>query len=310
MYCQNCGKELRNSINFCPACGNKIVHDGQTKTLSPKEINIETLNNTSQNSTVPDNKPNKKNGVSSFKGIIIFVVLLVAIALSVFIICYFRSKSNDSGTPSYPDINSSEQQIIGQSVVFGKFEQDGDLSNGQEDLKWIVLCKNNNKYLLLCSNVIYCGYYSDETTGNNWENCLARKWLNTDFLMTSFTNDERRNISQEIIYAEFWNNREEFKNTEEVFILSLNEINYYSSLLELKLYICEPSKYAAQISDSFIHNSDSYLTEYNGMAEFWLRTTGTAPSYDGPRGAMAIQGYGDMNSGIRPAIWVNSSYFD
>ena len=311
MYCQNCGKELRNKINYCPACGNKIVQGGYPKAVCSEVLNSETTDNKYNNSTVLDiGRKGKKHRSHSFKIIITIVFLFVVVAISIFIMFYIHSRLNGSETRSDRDIKTSEEQIIGQSIVFGRFEQDGDLSNGQENLNWIIVCKEDDMYLLLCSKVIYCGYYSDETTGNNWENCLANKWLNTDFLMNSFTNEEKINISQGTIHAEFWNNKEDYYNTEKVFIFSLNEINYFSSLLDQQLYICEPTKYATQKSNSFVHNSESYLTEYNGMAEFWLRTSGTAPSYDGPRGAMGIQGYGDINSGIRPAIWVNSSFFD
>lgn len=312
MYCQNCGKELRSNINYCPACGKKINNNEQTKTDCKEQINSEITSNNNQGSTVLGKKQNdRKNRLSSFKVILIIVVLLITVVLSVYIINLIMSRSKDSKQPfSDSDIKNDKQQGIGQIVEFGKFEQDGNLSNGQEKLKWIVLCEENDKYLLLCSNVIYCGYYSDETTGNDWENCLVNKWLNTDFLIASFTNEEKNNITHETIHSEFLNIQEDYNNNEDIFILSHDEINCFSSLLGLQLYICEPSKYATQKSDSFVHNSDTYLTEFNGMAEFWLRTSGTAPSYDGPRGGMYIQGYGDINSGIRPAIWVNSSYFD
>ena len=53
--------------------------------------------------------------------------------------------------------------IVDTGVFFGKYEQDGDLSNGPEDIEWIVLDidKKNNEALLLSKYVIDVKPYLD-----------------------------------------------------------------------------------------------------------------------------------------------------
>lgn len=58
---------------------------------------------------------------------------------------------------------SPGSMLLSTGVFFGKYEQDGDLSNGPEDIEWIVLDidKKNNEALLLSKYVIDVKSYLD-----------------------------------------------------------------------------------------------------------------------------------------------------
>ncbi len=38
---------------------------------------------------------------------------------------------------------------VGDVIYFGSYEQDNNLSNGKEEIEWIVLAKENRKALLI-----------------------------------------------------------------------------------------------------------------------------------------------------------------
>ena len=87
----------------------------------------------------------------------------------------------------YPDTATIDDF---DTVRFGKYEQDGDESNGKEDIEWIIIDKNNgnakmiSKYIL--DNIIY-----DEKS-YKWENSNLRHWLNNTFYEEAF--DKKNSI--------------------------------------------------------------------------------------------------------------------
>jgi hypothetical protein len=78
----------------------------------------------------------------------------------------------------------------GGYVTFGSYEQDNDLSNGKEDIEWLVLARENNKALLISRYSLDNQPYSEHTEEVPWENCSLRKWLNDNFLNEAFSSDE------------------------------------------------------------------------------------------------------------------------
>ena len=82
----------------------------------------------------------------------------------------------------------------GDVVVFGRYEQDNDLSNGQEPIEWIVLGVQDGKALLLSKyGLLAMGYHNtwDDCT---WETCSLRAWLNGTFLDYAFSAEEQSAI--------------------------------------------------------------------------------------------------------------------
>ena len=56
-------------------------------------------------------------------------------------------------------LNSTKKDLIenaqvGDVVFYGKYEQDGDLTNGDELIEWIVISKNGEDLLLLSKNIL------------------------------------------------------------------------------------------------------------------------------------------------------------
>ena len=82
----------------------------------------------------------------------------------------------------------------GDTVYFGKYEQDGNTKNGKEKIEWQVLEKKGNKALLISKKVLDVQPYNKEKKDITWEKCTLRKWLNKDFIKESFNSKESKKI--------------------------------------------------------------------------------------------------------------------
>ena len=88
---------------------------------------------------------------------------------------------------------------VGDTVYFGAYEQDGDPSNGKEEISWTVHSIENGKALLLSDVCLYSMPYNASGTDNSWTNSDLRKWLNGEFYQSAFSSAERGVICDEEI---------------------------------------------------------------------------------------------------------------
>ena len=97
---------------------------------------------------------------------------------------------------------------VGDEITFGSYEQDGDTSNGEEAIEWIVVKEEDGKKLLLSKYVLmdtqldysedlfvedivmsdYTTYVS--TFYVDWDEMPIRSYLNGEFLESAFSADE------------------------------------------------------------------------------------------------------------------------
>ncbi len=84
---------------------------------------------------------------------------------------------------------------IGDVVTFGAFEQDNNEDNGKESIEWYVIAKENGQYLLLSKYILDACSYNGIDESTSWELCSIRKWLNVDFLNSSFSDKEKEYIT-------------------------------------------------------------------------------------------------------------------
>lgn len=87
---------------------------------------------------------------------------------------------------------------VGDTVVLGSYEQDGDASNGAEPLEWTVLEVKEDRMLVIASKVVD-GYMFHEKYGIydgslSWENCDLRTWLKETFTAEAFSEGEAERI--------------------------------------------------------------------------------------------------------------------
>lgn len=222
---------------------------------------------------------------------------------------------------------------IGGYVIFGTYEQDGDLSNGPEPIEWEVLDINENGMLLVSKYVLDCVKYNTETADVTWETCTLRSWMNSDFYTVAFDAGEQARINTTYIV----NNDNSYYGTEggndtydKVFCLSLDEIIKYYQFsnwgVENRLGCCqrlitEATPYVLSIGlyQSQITNDDynSWMSEYGYSADvvgkegtcWWLRSPGEDSSLACDvdtvgKAGVDCNGIVELISGVRPALYV------
>ncbi len=159
---------------------------------------------------------------------------------------------------------------VGDTILLGSYEQDNDLSNGKEDIEWIVLAKEENKALIISKYALDCQPYNTSWSGVTWETCSLRAWLNETFLNAAFGLEEQNYITESIVTADrnpSYNTSPGNNTTDKVFLLSITEANkYFHSNIERR---CAPTDYAIAQG---AYTNNSYSTEGRDTCWWWLRS--------------------------------------
>ena len=200
---------------------------------------------------------------------------------------------------------------VGDCVVLGKYEQDGDINNGAEPIEWLVLAVENNSALLLSKYALDSVQYDQTKEGQTWEKCYLRKWLNTDFINLAFISTERKFIKQTLVDNKKMTAKDPHTGTQwvpsdakggnntkdYVYILSGDEID---ELLDTEIARqCKATLYVEQ--------QGALLSTVNSNVWWWLRSPKSV------FGAYLVNSMGkyenyeqNMTVGftVRPAMWV------
>jgi len=188
-----------------------------------------------------------------------------------------------------------------QVVQFGSFEQDNNIYNGPESIQWYVIYSDSQKALLLSRFALINKQFNKVWTNVTWDNSSIRTWLNNDFYYSAFTYNDRNLIrTNGLGYSSWYSGYGEIATSDNVFLLSLNEVNYYLGGIVGRLVTPTPYARANGIQTT------------NGNSWWWLRTMG-----DSNKVAQFIFENGNISSigrdvssyvgGVRPAIWVDVS---
>ncbi len=115
-----------------------------------------------------------------------------------------------------------ENARIGDVVRFGSYEQDGNLTNGKEEIAWYVLDEAEDYYMLLAQQILDVRPYHEEQKAVTWAECDVRRWLNQEFLETAFTVAEQSHIVNGTVSNEFGG-----ETKDQVYLLSDREVYEY-----------------------------------------------------------------------------------
>lgn len=271
-----------------------------------------------------------------------FLVILVAIGVLLFDVnstktdpssnatvetAYYGSSAgnrNPSPDPVHPAGNNNTTPLssvrVGGSVYFGSYEQDNDLSNGQEPIEWIVLAKDGNSILLISRYCLDCRpFHSVSYEKVTWENCSLRSWLNDTFYDKAFDGNEKQ-----MILSTMLNNNAGGSTRDKVFLLSIEEAETFFASNEDR--VSTPTAYAfyqgcfaynlATDTNHQCENSPYYESEWSSRydpqagAWWWLRSTGSdSGKAAGVRTVGSFNKNGNEvitgNDAVRPAVWVS-----
>ena len=178
----------------------------------------------------------------------------------------------------------------GTIVTLGKYEQDGNLDNGPEPIEWIILAKEDGKYLLVSRYLLDRVKMDEKSEVLLWPRTDLRRYLNEDFYTTAFTAQERTAICPTYL--------QDVGCEDNVFLLSYQECKTY--FLSMEDAAGKPTAYAKKqgvVSDSY-HGS---VFVYG----YWLRTATVSGGYRQYRVSGSIIYVKGGFAPLRPAIWVD-----
>ena len=192
---------------------------------------------------------------------------------------------------------------VGDTIVYGSYEQDNNTSNGQEDIEWIVLAKEGNQILVISKYALDCQQYNTSYTDVTWERCSLRTWMNGTFLSSAFTNAEQAYIPTVTVTADKnpkYSTSAGINTQDQVFLLSITEVEKYFSSDSARQ--CEATAYAK--------SQGAYTGSSNGNCWWWLRSPGYYGNYAAyvkTGGSVHCTGDDVRNDThcVRPALWIN-----
>ena len=199
----------------------------------------------------------------------------------------------------------------GNTLTFGRFEQDADEENGPEDIEWTVLEVKKDKALVISTNVLTaCDYATTEDLKpqeSDWEKSHLRAWMNDTFLNSAFTEEEQKAILLTDVSNAADQGNKKWKmpasgdTQDRVFALSVKERNKYFKKDAKAMSLATPWAIRHGVK------TDTFMTGGVETAAWWLRSPGDAwdsAAAVSPTGAL-YQGYNNCDLGARPAMWID-----
>ncbi|MBP3939319.1 MAG: hypothetical protein IK955_07910 [Clostridia bacterium] len=240
------------------------------------------------------------------------VILSLSFVLS-FAACSFDGSSGDSVKEDLGAGTSEEIPVkvydysdskVGDYIKLGLYEQDDNVSNGKEEIEWLVLDIQGDKALIISKYALDSQSYHKEFIEVTWETSTLRHWLNNDFLNSAFSNSEQGRIVATTVTNTNSNNESINDTQDRIFLLSKYEASqYFSSDEERK---CAPTIFAANHG---VRQYENYTADGEGCCYWWLRSPGIYNSWAAGVGSSGIVGYRGNNvklgyNAVRPAMWI------
>lgn len=177
---------------------------------------------------------------------------------------------------------------IGDTITFGRYEQDGITSNGEEPIEWIVLKADGNQILVVSKYGLDSMPFNTDEKEGRWDKSSIRKWLNSVFFNVAFDSSEKTQIVAKSSTYE-----------DKVVLLANTDAERYFS-----------SDYARQTKPTVYAKKMGVHTDENGNCTWWL-----CSSYFNPATVCTVNSNGKvvepgiypdtLNIAVRPAIWLS-----
>ena len=174
----------------------------------------------------------------------------------------------------------------GTTVTLGEYEQDNNQSNGAEPIEWIVLAKEDDKFLIVSKHILDYRQFHDTTQLVPWRERALRLWLNETFYSTAFSAEEKQAVALTRLT--------DVSSEDYVFLLSYQECGYFISKEDRA---GTPTAYAeAQgcVEEGYVGSVFTYPYWIRGSKYIVCRVAGASGSDNGYK-----------KEGVRPAMWVD-----
>jgi len=212
------------------------------------------------------------------------------------------------GTPRPSDMAGQSTTIaVGDTIVFGRYEQDNHSGNGQEPIEWIVLDIVDGRALVISKLALEARNYHDSRKPVTWEKCTLRKWLNEEFVRHAFSTTEQAAILVTQVgngpdqCCSKWKTNGGSDTMDRVFLLSYAEALKYFSTDEARG--CWGTDYMLALG--------AWQSSGTGNVCWRLRSPGNQQIYsavvDGDGSILNGHNVANDSDGIRPAMWIDLS---
>lgn len=307
--CYKCGSALSqleefDIENLNKECVERLEKEKREKEKLEREIEI--------------NIEKKKTKTKKIKKIIKIVISVISILLVFYIIFNTvivpqKNKNNFISTYGQELYDKIGLVVEGEYISFGTYEQDGDTSNGKEDIEWLVLEVKDSKALVISKYTLAVREYCTDLKGygnvyGTWETSYVRTWLNNDFLNSAFSEEEKALIPTVVVSADKnpdYNTDPGNATEDKIFLLSCAEADRYFASDRARRCDMTPVATAAYL---YLYQ---VLPSANGKSDWLLRTPGGEQRYVAEisgEGSCYTWGVPTANKGlIRPALWINLS---
>ena len=177
---------------------------------------------------------------------------------------------------------------VGECIIFGQYRKTS--ATEPEPVEWLIIDadKENSRYLLISRYGLEVAVYDEKT--EKWRESYLRKWLNSSFLETVFSENIRKYIAPVTIDNEFDTSTED-----RIFILSSREVSRYFPDMDSRR--CSATLYAGT------HGA----FQVGGCSPWWTRSRGYSYSSViciAPDGAFLSSGVYLEDRIVRPALWL------
>jgi len=234
--------------------------------------------------------------VKKKKKIALMAAFIVCTAVVLAVVIILAKRKNDFiaryGQEVYDRVGLVEE---GAYITLGKYEQDNDISNGKEDIEWLVLWIVDDKALIVSKYALDVQPYSTYTDADcTWKTCSLWEWLNSTFIDEAFSESEKMMFVTAEATDAFADNTANANHfiQERIFLLDRVDANVY--FISDKERQCKLTAYARA------KEGDSY---------WWLQSSGRYPNY-----AINVTVDGVLNeegsdvasvAAVRPALWID-----
>ena len=196
-----------------------------------------------------------------------------------------------------------------ETVKFAKYEQDGNIENGKEDIEWLIVTKNAKEALLLSKDILDCKPFNIKEINGKFESSYLFNWLNNYFYQEAFRDiDKNKTIIKNNIsllkyddIVKYFGIENDEKENE---ILGSCGTNYARNYVENKEFYIEELDNMTTLAtalhlsdDCWYRNNSPYYIIDQDMSCGVVECDGSIHLDDDERG-------NQFNIGIRPAIWI------
>lgn len=193
--------------------------------------------------------------------------------------------------------------FISAPLLFGSTKNE----SGKEPIKWKILKVEPYRMLIVPVYGLCAHVFHDGNAFPGWANSDIRKWLNSDFIADTFSEEEQSLLSQQSVVTYVDPEGERTVTTEDkVFLLSTEEVeHYFTEKPDRKLL---PTEYASNHGVHAYNGEESdYKIDGRGCCWWWLRS----PAFDRRLATCVYLDGGFVNrtvnakvGAVRPAMWL------